>query len=213
MTRIGKILVILITFASLAFAGFAIVATYGGPNWQEMASQIDGYKFRYTGGENPVWTAVRARGEEQVASDRNLPKVIDAVLADKISKLNAEKTSYQNRIPPVAEALATTQANNQADLPAIRDYIVQERARIEALNAVRADLEKKVLAQTAAAQKLGNIASARREDVFRLTGELAEIRADQVRVGAVRRHLAEELEQVNGNIERAVQRQDSLPKP
>lgn len=212
MTRFGKILVILITFASLSFAGFAIVTTYGGPNWQEIASQIDGYKFSYTGGENPTWTAVRARGDEQVASDRNLAKVIDAVLADKISKLNAEKADYQAKTPPLTEALAKSQAGNQADIPALQDYIVQERARIAALNTLIAGMEAKVLAQTDASQKLENIASARREDVFRLNGELSEIRGDKTRLEAIARHLAEELEQVNGNIERAEQRRDTLPE-
>lgn len=210
MTRFGKILVILITFASLAFAGFAIAATYGGPNWEELASQIKGYKFTHTGGENPTWTAVRARGEEQVASDRNLAKVIDAVLADKIAKLNAEKTDYQNRIPPLTEALAKTKAANEADVPAIQAYIVQERARVNALNTALAALESKVQAETSASQKLENIASARREDVFRLTGELSEIRADKTRLEAIKRNLAEELEQLNGNIERAEQRRESL---
>lgn len=210
MTSFGKTLVIFLTFASLAFAGFAIAATYGGPNWQEMASQIEGYKFTYTGGENPTWTAVRARGDEQVASDRNLAKVIDAVLADKISKLNAEKTDYQGKIPPLKEAFAKAQAEHEADLPAIQNYIVKERARVAALNTLLAGLEAKVLAQTSESQKLENIASARREDVFRLTGELAEIRGDKTRLEALRRSLAEELEQINGNIERAEQRRDSL---
>jgi len=210
MTRFGKILVILITFASLAFGGFAIVTTTGGPNWQEMASQIKDYKFTYNGGENPTWTAVRARGEEQVASDRDLPKVIDAVLADKIKRLNAEKQAFLDKIPPLTQALEKSRADNQADVPALEAYVVQERARVAALNDALAKLEAKVLAQTDAAQKLEKIASARREDVFRLTEELAEIRADKVRLEAIKRHLAEELEQVNGNIERAELRLASL---
>lgn len=210
MTRFGKILVILITFASLAFGGFAIVATYGGPNWEEMASRIQGYKFTYTGGEKPTWTAVRARGDEQVKSDINLAVVIDAVLADKIKRLSDEKQAYLDKIPPLTAALEKSRADNQADVPAIQAYIVQERARVAALNAAMSALEKKVLAQTDAAQKLENIASARREDVFRLTGELAEVRADQARLEAVKRQLAEELQQVNGNIERAEQRRASL---
>ena len=65
MTRFGKILVILIAFVSLAFAGLAIVVSYAGPNWQEIAGQIEGYKFSLSTGENPTWTAVRARGDQQ----------------------------------------------------------------------------------------------------------------------------------------------------
>ena len=90
MTRLGKILVILIAFVSLAFAGFAIVVYYAGPNWQEMAGQIEGYKFTYTPGENPTWSAVKARGDVNIATDKNLAKVIDAVLAEKLKDVNAE---------------------------------------------------------------------------------------------------------------------------
>lgn len=210
MTRFGKILVILITFASLAFAGFAIVVFYAGPNWQEMAGQIEGYKFSLSTGENPTWSAVRARGDEQVSTDKNLAKVIDAVLADKLEVVKAEAADFQGRTPPLTEELTRTQAANLADVPALEEYIVAERARLDALNAQVAALEADVLAETSTAQKLENIASDRREDVFRLTGQLSEIRADQFRLEAIRRQLAEELEQVLGNIERAEERQKQI---
>jgi len=210
MTRFGKILVVLITFASLAFAGFAIVVFYAGPNWQEMAGQIEGYKFALSAGENPTWSAVRARGDEQVSTDKNLAKVIDAVLADKLKALKAESADFQGRIPPLSEELAKTQAANLADVPALQEYITAERARLDALNAQVAALEADVLAETSTAQKLENIASDRREDVFRLSGQLSEIRADKFRLAAIRRQLAEELEQVLGNIERAEERQKQI---
>ena len=210
MTRFGKILVILIAFASLAFAGFAIVVFYAGPNWQEMAGQIEGYKFSLSTGENPTWSAVKARGDVNVSSDKNLAKVIDAVLADQLKDLNAEVTDYTGRIPPLTEELAKTSAANAADLPALATYITAERARWVALNTKVAGLEAQVLAQTDASQKLENIASARREDVIRLKGQLDEINADKYRLGAILRDLAEDLEQVNGNIERAVERQKKL---
>lgn len=210
MTRFGKILVVLITFASLAFAGFAIAVTYGGPNWPQMASQIEGYKFTYVGGEKPTWTAVRARGDEQVASDLNLGKVIDAVLADKIKRLTDEKNGYVEKTPPLIEALEKSKASNAADEPALKAYIIKERARVEAMYTALQALEAQVLKKTDDAQKLENIASARREDVFRIQGELAEVRADKSRLEVIRRNLSEELEQINGNIERAEQRRESL---
>ncbi len=210
MTRIGKILVVLITFASLAFAGFAILIFNAGPNWQEMAGQIKGYKFTLSAGENPTWTAVRARGDSQVASDRNLAKVIDAVLADKLKAIQDESNDFKGRIPPLTEDLERTKVANEADLPALAAYISEERVRLEALHAQVAQLEAQVLAETANAQKLENIASDRRDDVFKLNGQLTEIRADKFRLEAIKRQLAEELEQILGNIERAEERQKRL---
>ena len=210
MTRFGQVLVVLITFASLAFAGFAIVVFYAGPNWQELAGQIEGYKFTLSTGENPTWSAVRARGDEQVSTDKNLAKVIDAVLVDKLKALKAEAADFQGRIPPLTEELARTQAANLADVPALAEYILSERARLDALNAQVAALEADVLAETGTAQKLENIASDRRDDVFNLTGQLAEMRADKFRLEAIRRQLTEELEQVLGNIERAEERQKQI---
>jgi len=210
MTRIGKILVILITFASLAFAGFAILVVNAGPNWKEMAGQIEGYKFTLSTGENPTWSAVRARGDSQVASDKNLAKVIDAVLADKLKGIQEEAADYQGRIPPLKDELEKSKVANEADLPALAAYILAERARLDALNAEVAKLESQVLAETGTAQKLENIASDRRDDVFKLTGQLTELRTDKFRLEAIKRQLAEELEQVLGNIERAEERQKQI---
>lgn len=210
MTRFGKILVILIAFVSLAFAGLSIVVFYAGPNWQEMAGQIEGYKFSLSVGENPTWTAVRARGDEQVSTDKNLAKVIDAVLTDKLKRSSDEFTDYSGRIPPLTAELELTKAANAADVPALAAYITAKQARLVALDAKVAALQAQVLAQTSAAQKLENIASSRREDVFRLSGQLSEIRADMFRLKQIRHQLAEELEQVNGNVERAEERQRVL---
>jgi chromosome segregation ATPase len=210
MTRIGKILVVLIAVVSLAFAGFAMLIFYAGPNYREMAGQIEGYKFTLSSGENPTWSAVRARGDSQVASDKSLAKVIDAVLADKLKAIQDESTDYKNRIPPLTEELEKTKAANEADLPALTEYIAAQRTRLEALNAQVAQLQSQVLAETANAQKLENIASARRDDVFKLNGQLTEVRTDKFRLEAIKRQLAEELEQVIGNIERAEERQKKL---
>jgi len=210
MTRVGKILVVLISIASLAFAGFAILIFYAGPNYEEMAGQIDGYKFTLSTGENPTWSAVRARGDSQVASDKSLAKVIDAVLADKLKAIQDESTDFKNRIPPLTEELERSKAANEADIPALTEYIAAQRVRLEALNTQLGQLESQVLAETANAQKLENIASARRDDVFKLGGQLTEVKADKFRLEAIKRQLAEELEQVIGNIERAEARQKKL---
>ncbi len=210
MTRFGKILVVLIAFASLAFAGFAIAVYYAGPNWQEIAGKIEGYKFTYNPGETPTWSGVKARGDVNIATDKSLAKVIDAVLADKLKDVNAELADFQGRIPPLTDELAKTTAANAADIPALEAYVVAEQARLVALNADLAKLEAAVLAQTAAAQQIENIATARREDAFCLGGQLAEIRADKYRLGVVLRDLAEDLEHVNGNVERASERQHKL---
>ena len=210
MTRIGKILVVLISVASLAFAGFAMLIFYAGPNYPEMASQIDGYKFTLSSGENPTWSAVRARGDSQVASDKSLAKVIDAVLADKLKTIQDESTDFKNRIPPLTEELEKTKAANEADIPALTEYIAAQRTRMAALNTQLGQLQSQVLAETANAQKLENIASARRDDVFKLSGQLTEVKADKFRLEAIKRKLAEELEQVIGNIERAEARQKKL---
>lgn len=210
MTRLGKILVVLIAFVSVAFAGFAILVSYAGPNWQETAAQIDGYKFSLSTGENPTWTAVRARGDEQVASDKNLAAVIDKVLADRLNQLKTETTSFQTQLPTLTAEYERTKAANEADIPALDAYIASERTRLDALHASLAKLEAQVLTQTSEAQKFENIASSRREDVFRISAQLDEVRADQFRLKSIERQLAEELEQVTGNLERAMQRRDQV---
>ena len=207
MTRLGKILVVFIAFVSLAFAGFAILVFNAGPNWQEVSGRIKDYKFSLAAGEIPTWSAVLAVGDVPIASDVNLAKVIDAVLADKLKRTEDKVADCESKIPPLTAELAKTTTANKADIPALEAYVVAERARLAAFQVELASLQSQVLAQTGVAQKLENVASARRDDVFRLSGQLEQIRADQVRLIALRRQLAEDLEQVIGNIERAEERQ------
>lgn len=210
MTRFGKILVVLIAVASLAFAGFAIVVFYGGPNWPQIASEMTDYKFTFTPGEKPTWSVVRARGDEKVASDPNLAKCIDAALADRVTKLQAEVTDYQGRKPALVADLTALQETTKVDIPALDEYIKGERTRLVALSDSWNKLNKTSLTLAAQAQTAENQAADRRDEVFQLTGQVAEVRADAFRLEALKRQLAEELEQVNGNLERAEERQRQL---
>ena len=64
LTKISKILVVFVTFASIAFLAFSIIVTTAGPNWQKEAEALPDYTFTQSGGEKPTWS-VRHRLVEQ----------------------------------------------------------------------------------------------------------------------------------------------------
>lgn len=210
MTRFGKILVVLIAVASLAFAGFAIVVFQGGPNWPQIASDMTDYKFTYVPGEKPVWTVVLARGDEQIASDPNLAKCIDLALADRSKRLETEIKDFQDRKSPLEVELASLQGGIKVDVPALDSYILGERKRLADLNTQWDTLNKQSLTLTGQAQDAENLTADRRSEVFQLTVQLSEVRADAFRLEALKRQISEELEQVNGNLERAEERRRQL---
>jgi len=67
-----------------------------------------------------------------------------------------------------------------------------------------------VIAATNDAQKLENQIVNRREDVFRLQEQVAELRIDLFRLEAIRDELVHSLNQVQGNMELATERQKRL---
>ncbi|WP_437201462.1 hypothetical protein [Planctomicrobium sp. SH664] len=212
MTRYSKILAIFIAAASLAFVGFAIATTFGGPNWTAItqSSEFNGYRFTRTDGPEIVWTATRAGDEKAIGSSRRLPEVISKVLDDIAQQQQAEIQQLQPREEALTTRIELLGKAIASDKLALDRYEAEQRERLSTLRAQETALAAQVMTSTAETQKLQNIIAARREDIFRLRQQAAELKTDEFRLTEIQQQLDSLLIQTQGNADRAELRNQLL---
>lgn len=217
MTKIAKILVVFVAIASLAFMGFAITATVGGPNWEEAIPQLSNYKIVLGGDSlNPVWQATTARDEPvQGGQHKVLAKVLIACLedqnrrdAEKIGKLTERKPLLEEKLAQIKASIAPDDAALLAYEKALREHLDNTAKEIEAASKV-------VIEKTDEVQQIGKRIEARYQDVLRLETQVDETRGDQFRLAEAKQQLLDQIAQVNALLERAQDRNEQLynPKP
>lgn len=212
MTQISKVLAIFVAVASLAFVGFAIATTFGGPDWTTVvqADYFKAYRIEQAPGAETLWTAVRGSDEEQVASSRVLPEVLTRVM-DEVEQNRQERIrTLKEREPLLEERIAALGAVREADEEALKNYEADQRKRLAETRQQEGETASRVVAATEESQKLEDQIAARREDVFRLRQEVEELRADQFRLEEIQAQLRDLLNQIEGNLLRAEQREALL---
>ena len=200
MTKFAKCLVVFAVGASFAFLGFAWVSMMGGPNWDAEAAALPGYEF--TKAEGGSWT-VRDRATGQAITVKSPTVRASAILAAREDLAKKQDDETQKLSVPTAKYkknLADAQKLNQVDTKAMEARVQQLNTQLENLNAKILELSADVVKRSQDAQAIRNEAAKRREDVFRRTRELAEIRTDQFRSEELERKLRDQLVRLDGVI-------------
>lgn len=210
LTQISKILAVFVTIASLAFVGFAVATTFGGPDWVAVAQDIDGYSFSKSDGPDAQWSATRARDAGNVGSSKVLPDLITKVLNEKAQQNQQRISELQSRLPLIEQRIAAQSQFEPVDVKALEEHqawlLAQLTATREELQRVSAD----AIEATNESQKLEQQIVARREDVLRLEAQVDELRADLFRLEAIRRQLNDLVNQVEGDLARASDRDQQM---
>jgi hypothetical protein len=217
MTTISKALVVLITAVSLAFCGFAITTTAGGPNWEEHIRELPNYKIVLGGDSlNPVWQATTVRDEPvQGGQHKVLAKVLIACLEDQ-NRRDGERIAKLNERAPLLEAkLTQIRASLSPDETALHEHAKYLREQIAATAAQVDAAAKQVIQKTDEIQQIENRTRDRYQDVVRLEAQVNEVRADQFRLSQIRQQLIDQISQVDALLDRARERNEQLynPKP
>lgn len=212
MTKLGKLLAIFVAVASLAFAGFAVATTFGGPDWQVILRQEAFRAYRVTRGGEPdfLWTAIRSSDDGQVASSKKLPEVLVKIMDDILQRQQTELSELTGREPALKERVALLEQAKTQDEAALARYETEYRERLAETRKQESITAGQVLTATGEAQKLENIISLRREDILRLQQEIEELKADQFRLEAIQTQLQNLLIQVQGDNARAQARWELL---
>lgn len=214
MTKIAKILAIFVAVMCLAFAGFAVVTTFGGPDWRAMtrAPYFQHYNFAQGGAPDFTWTATRVSDGSQIGTSKRLPEVLVKVMDDILQRQQAELQVLNDREPQLKSRVETLTRAKAEDEKALAAYETAQRDRLAAVRKQNETVAAEVIAATNEAQKVENLIALRREDVLALRRQVEELKADQFRLQQVQNNLESLLIQTQGDIQRATVREQGLQK-
>jgi hypothetical protein len=210
MTKVAKILVVIVTFASVAFMGGAIVACWAGPNWQMAAYEASDFNFDQATPESPWTVKTRDRKEESVGQGKILPEAIIVakkkqaqVQTEELGKLTTEIEAWNKRIKE-ARALI------EVDVAAMDKRQGEYDQEYKELTAANAKLSADRDLQIKEAQQTYETLRLRRQEWLLLKAQLEEIRADIVTTAIEENKLRDALYQAHENLKIADRRKQLL---
>lgn len=209
MTRLSKILLVLVLSASIAFMGFAAVSAVGGPNWEREKEDLTDYLFEFQPGENPTWTVKTRRGGEQISTSPVLAKVIVAAQKHQIQQQNEQLDQVSKTIPPLEKAIDNWKQINQVDRQAMATKAEELKQRIAALDTEITRLANEGIKISQQTLEVNQEAAERRSDVFRLQDQIDEIRNETYLAQEQQKSLRDYIARIEGKVQR-LQRQKLL---
>lgn len=198
MNQFGKVCVVFLTAASLAFVAFAVALGTGGRNWQAEADELGkDFALNITPGEKVSY----AIAERNPPPGGNAFTATSTVLAEAVTKAKAQQvTAANNRLKELTEKREQLEPLTKAALEAItadeQGLKVREQAlvaQVEAVNAEIARLSDEILAAVNEVQRIRALGQERREEGYRLKNQLELLRND-LSVATVQRKSLEEEE-------------------
>ena len=214
MTRLGKIFVVFTAVMSLVFLAFIGVTTLGGPNWQLRADELRDYGFTKNVTETGVtWSVTRrvaADDKKALKTTDSLPAAIVAAQQDRLAVQTERLREVDEQIAAIKQVSEAESAARVRDEPGIARRVEDLRREITRLDAEVVALTKEGTRQADAVIQTRDVVEARRQDIARLSAELALVRTDEYQIEEQTRRLQILLVRLEGLIERATRRQQQL---
>lgn len=198
MNQFGKVCVVFLTAASLAFVAFAVALGTGGRNWQAEADDLTkDFAFVITPGEKVSYEMT----ERNPLPGAPAVSAKSTVLAEAVTKASAQRVKAANdRLKELTEKREQLEPGTKAALDAIaadeQGLKVREQAlvaQVEAVNAEIARISDEILAAVNEVQRIRALGQERREEGYRLKNQLELLRND-LSVATIQRKSLEEEE-------------------
>jgi phage shock protein A len=220
MTKYSKVLVVVTAAASLLFLGIAVAAVVGGPNWNAEREELADFTFEISDGDPPMWT-VRTRRPQRTDNGSMEVQTVGAptpVLAEAIARARdfqlrqqrEELERIENQIPQFEAAISETRELIEIDLKAVRKREAELTAELEAIHDQIEELTAQAIAKAEEARVVRLEGERRRDDVFRLRNQLAELRTDRFRAIEQKNKLEDRLRRLRGDNEKLERRRQDL---
>jgi hypothetical protein len=210
MTTISKCLVVFAVIASFAILGFSAVGYFGGTNWETESEKLTGYSFTKEGVESTSWSVIERITQRNVGSNMSLPAAVIAARQDIVSQQRDKIAPLDEQIPQVEAKLAEARELISTDEAALLTRATELSAELDANEAQFIALSNQVTDKTRQGYRIQAEARERREDVLRLTDELALVRTDGYRTGEQLKKLTNTLNQYQLDMARARERNASV---
>ena len=211
MEKFSRVLAVLVAVLSIAFMGFAAVVSFGGPNWEAEARNLEGYTFSRSEGETPIWTATRAAGRvELTPKSPLLPEVLTAAIRDRTEQAKQERDTKAQEIPDLQKQAQALAAMQEADVPALDRYFQVQSQRLSDTHAQIDTTSQQQEMLAGEVSKIEDQIQSRREDVFRLELEYRVLEADKKRVSQNVDVVKEQIRLLEDELDKAQRRKQEL---
>lgn len=197
MNEFGKVCVVFLTAASLAFVAFAGALRTGGRNWQAEADELtNDFSLTITSGEKTSYAMAERNppvgGNAFSANSTVLPEVVTKAKAQQVKVANdrlAELTKSRTDLEPLTKAALEAIAADEQGLKAREQALV---AQLDAVNAEIARISDEILAAVNEVRRIRALGQERREEGYRLKNQLELLRNDLAVATTQRKSLEEE---------------------
>ena len=210
--NVGKVLVVLTTFLSIAFLGFSFAARIAGTNWEGEAEALDKYYVEKTVNEKETTYTVKDKINQEAikANSKLLPEVLVAAYNHEATQLN-DKIQLLEPLPDQIKKRQDEVASQQKlDRKAMetREKELQQTfvSLVKAIQELSVEGDK-IAQEALTVWKEGEL---RREDVVRLRNHLEELEVDQFQSLEQKKRLQDELSRMRGVLARLQRRNVQL---
>lgn len=183
MTKISKILAVLVFTACLSFMGFAMVTVLGGPNWNikaEALAKDHSLAFENRGKESG-WDVKDGRKQppEQVATGKSVAEVVVKAQRKLIDSQKAETEALSKEIDAVAKRHAREQPAITADVAAFGKRLAVLEQQLKEVHQQAIEESKKAVTKSDEAKAIRQVAALRRDELIQLQNQLDVLRTQK----------------------------------
>jgi hypothetical protein len=199
MTKISKILAVLVFFACLSFMGFAMVTVLGGPNWQNKSEALAAeHSFDFENrGKDSGWEVKdhRTSKAETVATGKSLAEAVVKSQQKLIKNQKDELDVIAKDIDAVAAIHTRQQAAIIADQAAFTARVTVLEQQLKALRLEAVEESKKAVTKSDEAKAVRQVAALRRDELIQLQNQLVVLRTHKSSALADQKRLEDLLNQ------------------
>jgi hypothetical protein len=211
LNTIGKVCVVIVAAASLAFAAFAGAMRNGGPNWQNEADALGSdFILSVTPGNPPSYSMTYRPTNQNIGTSTVLAEVVTAAKAKQASEARDQLKRLQDQAEQFKPLTETALAANAADEAGLK---LREEAMRQQLDAVSKEIERvnnEIVETAATAQRIRAEGQDRRDEVYRQKTVLELARNDLYAAQVQRKNLEEEEIRLKDLLQRLQRRKEQL---
>jgi len=210
VTKLSKVFVVFVTFASVTFAAVSLTISRSGPNWVAESQKLTDYDFSLAAGENPTWSVKHRTTDQALKTSKVHPETIAAAYDDAKKRVDEELAKVTPKIQPLKDDIAQKQKMIDEDLKGLDLRREQLAKQLDDAHKQIVAISQETNRTNEETLKIRGDAERRRSDVYRLVRNYQALEADHYKLLEEKRRLLDLLFQMQGLRDQLKARADSL---
>ncbi|GIX03724.1 MAG: hypothetical protein KatS3mg113_0730 [Planctomycetaceae bacterium] len=215
MHALSRVMVVILTLASLGQAALVMTWVQGGPDWELLAdSEVLKKEIAITPPQIPgqPWTATHRLTGEQVKSSKVLAEVVLAAQKRVLDDLNRQVQTLEQSIQPLKNRIEQVRQDIEQDERGLASRTLRWDQELVQLANQLEQINQQLQLNLVESSQLGREVEERRMEVLRLQQQLEMLRDDLYAADQQRQLLEEELTQLTDLQQKLQQRQQGLER-